>query len=129
MTAFPLSAKREFLEGIHARGDVYKVALYNKKAKLSEKTSQYSPTNEAEGKGYEAGGLVLTGYAITEEKGSAILGFNNPEWINASITAKSLLVYNQSKGNAAIAVYEFELTTSTNGSFVVKLPQGLIKII
>lgn len=128
MTAFPLSAKREFLEGIHARGDVYKVALYNKKAKLSEKTSQYSAANEAEGKGYEAGGLVLTGYTITEEN-SPTLGFNNPEWVNASITAKSLLVYNQSKGNAAIAVYEFELTTSTNGSFIVKLPQGLIKII
>lgn len=128
MTAFPLSAKREFLEGIHAKGDVYKVALYSKKAKLSEKTSQYSAANEAEGKGYEAGGLVLTGYTITEEN-SPTLGFNNPEWVNASITAKSLLVYNASKGNSAIAVYEFELTTSTNGSFTVKLPQGLIKII
>lgn len=130
MTAFPISAKREFLEGIHQRGDVYKVALFTKKAKLSETTAQYSPSNEVEGKGYEAGGLILSGYTILEEKGSATLSFNNPVWINASITAKSLMVYNASRGNTAIAIYEFEeITTSTNGEFMAKIPQGLIKFI
>lgn len=130
MTAFPISAKREFLEGVHARGDVFKVALFNKKAKLDEKTTQYSTTNEMTGKGYEAGGLILSGYTISEEKGSAILSFTDPVWVDSSITAKSLMVYNSSKGNAAIAVYDFEeVTTSTNGEFTAQIPQGLIRFI
>lgn len=129
----PVSAKKEFLQGIHSATDIYKIALYTGKAKLGKTTAEYSSVNEAEGKGYEAGGKVLAGYQVSEDKEKAILSFANPTWENASVTAKGFMIYNASKENRAVVVVAFEEEgTSTNGEFTVIIPpasakEGLIR--
>lgn len=130
-TAFPVSAKLEFLKGVHQPGDVYKIALYTGKAKLGPATTEYSTSNEVEGKGYTAGGMILSGYAVREEKGMAILSFGNAKWEQSSISARGLLIYNSTRNNRVIAVFDFgEVVTSTNADFVAKMPdEGLITLL
>jgi hypothetical protein len=124
------SAKGEFLSGVHTSTDTYKIALYVSEAKLGPDTENYSAQNEASDPGYEAGGKVLSGHAITVEKDIAIFTFSNPIWENASITARGAMIYNSSKENRTLAVFDFgEDVTSTNDSFSVILPtEGLIQL-
>ncbi len=122
-TAIPNSFKLEILQGIHAPGDDYKVALYTNAATLSAATTAYSATNEASGAGYVAGGKSLSGYAASLASGVAFLDFDNPEWASATITARGALIYNASKSNRAVGVFDFGAdVTSTAASFTVELP-------
>lgn len=122
-TAIPNSFKLEILQGIHAPGDDYKVALYTNAATLSAATTAYSATNEASGAGYVAGGKSLSGYTASLASGVAFLDFDNPEWASATITARGALIYNASKSNRAVGVFDFGAdVTSTAASFTVELP-------
>ena len=130
------SFKRELLAmSPHTAADVYKIALYTSAATLSKATVAYTATGEASGAGYAAGGQALVGFSATLDGDTAILDWTaDPSWANASITARGALVYNATRANAAVAVFDFSADlTSTNGSFTVTLPAptaaaGLVRI-
>lgn len=117
------SFKSEVLDGIHAAADVYKIALYTSSASLDKTTTAYSATNEVSGTGYSAGGATLSGRANAMSGDVACLDFNDPAWASSTITARGALIYNSSKSNKAVAVFDFGADISTtNGTFTVQLP-------
>lgn len=118
------SYKQESLQGIHASGDTYKIALYPSSATLSKATTVYSSIGEcANGNGYTTGGATLTGFAVTLSTDTAVLDFSDPTWPNSTITARGALIYNSSKGNKAVCVLDFGADiVSTAGPFVVTFP-------
>ena len=120
--AIPTSFKAEILQGIHDSADTYKMALYTSDATLGTSTTAYSATNEVVGTGYTIGGTTLSGFNVTTSGTTAILDFNDPFWENATITARGALVYNASKSNKAVAIYDFGSDiASTNGDFTVSI--------
>lgn len=122
-TAICNSYKKELLDGTHASGDTYKIALFTDAATLSAATTAYSATNEASGTGYSAGGQNLSGFASGLDGSTAYLTFTDISWNSATITARGCLIYNSSKSNKAIAVFDFgQNITSTNGTFTVDFP-------
>lgn len=133
-TSIVNSAKREFLEGVHQPDDLYKIALYDSDAMLGPDTFIYSGANEVRTENYVAGGMVLEGYSLTMDSGKAILSFADATWENVSVSARGAMIYNSSKGNKAVAVFDFgEEVTSTNGRFTASIPrankdEGLIRI-
>lgn len=128
------SAKADLIRGVHQEGDVYKIALYSSMVGLNEGVQQYTTMNEAIGANYDAGGRVLDGYQVTVDQDTAVLDFDDPIWLNSTISARGALIYNSSKGNKALAVLDFDaLFTSSNGAFRLQMPPptkatGLIKI-
>lgn len=131
------SARIEFLRGAHASTDVYKIALYvdGEKVKLDASTEEYTTANEVTNStGYTAGGMVLAGHATSFEKGKGVLTFLPPTWEDASISARGAMIYNSSKGNKAVAIFDFgETIVSTHDAFSVKMPpataeEGLIRL-
>lgn len=122
-TAICNSYKQEILEGVHSNADTYKLALFTSAATLGATTTAYATTNEASGTGYTAGGATLTGLSTGLASGTAYLTFSDPSWASSTITARGCLIYNASKGNKAVAVFDFGAdVTSTNGTFTVDLP-------
>ena len=128
------SYTQEVLSGTHSSADTYKIALYTSAATLGASTTVYSATNEVSGTGYTAGGATLTGFTTSLDTGVTILDFADPSWTSATITARGALIYNSSKTNKAVAVFDFGSDiTSTNGTFSVTFPAptaatGLIRI-
>lgn len=124
-TAICNSYKQEILEGVHSSLDTYKVALYTDAATLSAATTAYSATNEvATGGGYTAGGLTLANFTSGLSGSVAFVTFDDPQWTSASITARGCLIYNSSKSNKAVSVYDFgQNVTSVNGTFTVDFSQ------
>jgi hypothetical protein len=125
ITAVCNSYKQEILEGVHASGDTYKIALYTSSATLGATTTAYSVTNEVSGAGYDAGGINLSGFASGLSNGTAYITFSDATWANATISARGCLIYNSSKSNKAVAVFDFGGDiVSTNGTFTVDLPDA-----
>lgn len=129
------SFKSELLTGIHDLTlDAIKIALFTSSANLDANTTVYSTSGESVGSGYTAGGLVLSSPSIALDGSTAVVDFANAVFSSVSITARGALIYNSSKANRAIAVYDFEGDkTSTNGDFTVAFPAptallGLIRI-
>lgn len=122
-TAICNSYKQELLEGVHSNTDTYKLALYTTSATLGASTTAYSTTNEVSGAGYTAGGATLAGLTTGLSGSTAFLTFSDPSWASSSITARGCLIYNSSKSNKAVAVFDFgQDVTSSNGTFTVDLP-------
>lgn len=128
------SYKSEILQGIHASADTYKIALFTSAATLSNATTAYAATNEVSGTGYTAGGATLTGFSVIIDTNTAVLTFATPTWASSTITARGALIYNASKTNKSVAVFDFGADiTSTNGTFTATVPAqtaaaGLIKV-
>jgi hypothetical protein len=122
-TGLANSFKLEILTGIHAPEDEYKIALYTSAANLGASTGTYTATGEASGEGYTAGGKALTGYQASSASGVAFLDFDSPSWADATITARGALIYNATKGNRAVAAFDFGADiTSTAATFSVEIP-------
>jgi len=122
-TAICNSYKQEILEGVHASGDTYKIALFTDAATLGASTTAYAATNEVEGAGYAAGGIALTGFTAGLSGTTGYVTFADASWSNATITARGCLIYNSSKTNKAVAAFDFGGNiTSTSGTFTVDLP-------
>jgi hypothetical protein len=117
------SYKQEILEGVHASTDTYKIALFDSNAGLSATTTAYSTSGEVEGTGYTAGGETLTGFTTGLSGSTAYLTFSDPSWANSTITARGCMIYNSSKSNKAVAVFNFgQNVSSVNGTFTVDFP-------
>lgn len=123
------SFKGDLLEGIQNfataldGGDTYKIALYTSSANLDSATTAYITSGEASGTGYTAGGKELTNVGITVSGTVAYIDFDDVTWTSTTISAAGALIYNSSKLNRAVAVFNFGGTyTSTNGDFTVIFP-------
>lgn len=117
------SFKLEFLDGVHQAGDEYRIALYKSTAVLDADTAAYTTDEEASGPGYTAGGAVLQGRATVLDGDVAYLDFTDPLWPVATIVARGALIYNATRGNAAVAVLNFGGdVSSANGPYTVILP-------
>lgn len=117
------SYKQEILEGVHASTDTYKIALFDSNAGLSASTTAYSTSGEVSGTGYTAGGVTLSGFTTGLSGSTAYLTFSDPSWENSTITARGCMIYNSSKSNKAVAVFNFgQNVSSVNGTFTVDFP-------
>lgn len=124
-SAFCNQAKLDFLGGVHQPGDSYKLALYTSAASLDKTTTAYTATGEvANGSGYTTGGVVLGGYSRALSGDTAYLNWtSNVVLTSASFTARGAMIYNASRGNAAIAVYDLgQDVTATNGTWTATMP-------
>lgn len=118
------SFKMEVLVGTHdIQTDDIRIALFQSTAVLSQDTTVYDIAGEASGAGYTAGGIQLTGITRVIMNNVAVVDFDDVVWVNASITARGALIYNKTKANKAIAVYDFgEDKTSSEGDFTLAMP-------
>jgi hypothetical protein len=120
------SFKEELYQAIHNfNTDVFKIALYTDAAILGPDTTVYTTVGEVVGGGYTAGGKVLTGATINTGYGTAYISFDTPvTWAGATFTARGALIYNSSKANRAVAVYNFGVDQNAGqaNSFNVIMP-------
>lgn len=122
-TAICNSYKQELLEGVHASTDTYKIALFTSSATLDKTTTVYSTTNEVSGTGYTAGGKTLTGFVSGLSTDTAYITFDDPAWTSSTITARGCMIYNSSKSNKAVAVFDFGSdVVSVSGTLTVDFP-------
>lgn len=127
-TAICNSFKLELLQGIHDfDNDVFKAALFVEAADLGESTTAYSTTNEASGTGYTAGGVTVSvegGYPALVGN-AAEVRFAWIEWASASITYRGVMIYNSSKANRAVGVWDRGSTvTVVGGPIRIRVPGG-----
>lgn len=134
-TAMCTSFKQELFEAEHDfTTDTFKIALYTNAATLGASTTAYSTTDEISGTGYTAGGETLTVVAPTTDGTSALVDFNDVAITNSTITARGALIYNSSKSDKAVAVYDFGSDqSSTSSTFTITMPtadstSGILRI-
>lgn len=120
------SFKRDLLEGIHnLLVDQFFIALYDATAVLDANTTSYITDGEIAGLGYVAGGQLLLNPQVLLDPASrrAYATFDDAIWNDSVIVARACLIYNQSKGQRAVAVINFGADyTSNHGPFHVQLP-------
>lgn len=121
------SFKQEILVGTHdftaSTGDTFKLALYTSSATMDSSATAYSATNEVSGTGYTAGGNALTSVTPVLSGTTALCDFADTSWTTATITARGALLYNSSKSNKAVAVFDFGSDRiSTASTFAITFP-------
>lgn len=118
------SFKLELLSGTHDfSSDTFKLALYSSSATLNADTTAYSATNEVSGTGYTAGGETATVASTASGGGAAYVDFSDVTWSSATFSTRGALLYNSSKSNRAVAVFDFGETKSVSGGdFTVQFP-------
>lgn len=127
-TAVATSFKVELGTATHnftaSTGDTFKAALYTSSATLSASTTAYAGTNEvASGGGYTTGGNTLTSSTPTSSGTTVIFDFADTSWTTATFTARGMLIYNSSKSNKAVAIWDFGADqTVTSGTFTIQFP-------
>ena len=126
-TGMCTSFKEEILKAIHDfTSDTFKIALYTNSASLGASTTAYTTSNETSGTGYSAGGATLTTVSPTTSGGVAYVDFNDVSFTSSTITARGALIYNSSKANRAVAVYDFGADQSSSSStFTIQFPAAL----
>ena len=113
--------------------DTFKGALYLTTATINAATTAYSATGEVSGTGYTAGGVSITNATApssTNSSSTAGVAYWTP---SASITYTSVtlttafdtvLMYNSTQSNKAVAVYTFGSQTVTAGTFTLTMPSN-----
>jgi hypothetical protein len=120
------SFKQEMLQsGQNLLTDTLKMALYTAFADIGPLTTVYTNINEVPtGNGYTAGGVQVTGATLGTETtgpaaGTVYVNFDNVSWPGANFTARGALIYNETQGNASVAVLDFgsdKIFISTNNT-------------
>lgn len=139
------SFKSELPKGVHDfTTHTFRMALYTNSATLDSTTTAYSATNEVSGTGYVAGGLALTGAAVTvvnavingRSTDVVVIDFADPVFTAVTLTTRGALIYNDTAvGNPAVAVLDFGSDKVKSGTDLpVVLPpadavNGLIRIL
>lgn len=131
-TAFPTSAKAEFLEGIHDTADTYKIAFYTDTAAYGAATTAYSATNEVSGTGYSAGGFTVAdnGSTVpaptsTTSGTTGLLDFTDlaPTTITFNSASTCAVLYNDTEaGDPAIAIFNFSSAQPSAGTLTIDFP-------
>jgi len=140
-TAICTSFKQEVVDGTHDfTTDTFKLALIipSSAGTYGAATANYSELTVdevANGSGYTTGGVTLSGVQEVLDGTTVIIDWTtNPSWTSASFSARGCLIYNSSKSDRAVAVYDFGADiTATNGTFLITLPAptaaaGLVRL-
>lgn len=119
------SFTEELLQGIHDfSSDTFKIALYTANANIGADTTAYTTTEEISGAGYTAGGVTLSGVAVSSSSGISFVDFSDAVWNPAAFTARGALIYNSSKSNRSVAVLNFGADKTSTSSFTVQMPSA-----
>jgi hypothetical protein len=109
--------------------DTLKMALYTAFSDIGQLTTVYTTDNEVPtGNGYTAGGETMTGVTISTETtgpnaGTVYVDFADVSWPGANFVARGALIYNETQGNASVAVLDFGSDkTFTSTSNTVTMP-------
>ncbi|HXS04822.1 MAG TPA: hypothetical protein VN731_10120 [Rhodanobacter sp.] len=129
------SFKVDQLNGIHAFGttvtrgstaaDTFKAALYFASATLGASTTAYSTTGEVTGTGYTAGGVTVTNATAPTSSGTTAYWTPSGNFAWTTMTASAfdtVLLYNSTQSNKAVAVYTFGSQTVTASNFTLTMP-------
>lgn len=127
------SFKQQLLVATHnftnTTGDTFKLALFRAQASIvgtfGAATTNYSDmgADEATGTNYTAGGSSLTNVTPTTSGTTAYCDFNDLVFTNVTITTSGCLIYNSSKSNKAVAVFNFGGDkTATAGDLTIIFP-------
>ena len=113
--------------------DTFKAALYLVSATVNASTTAYSATGEVSGTGYSAGGVTVTNAtnpASTNSSVTAGVGYWTPSasivysTVTLSTAFDTMLLYNSTQSNAAVAAYTFGSQTITAGNFTLTMPSN-----
>jgi hypothetical protein len=121
------SFKVEIFRAIHdftaSTGDTFKVALYTSASTIGAATTVYTATNEAVGTGYTAGGAALASVTPTLNGITAIVDFADVTVSTVTLTYRKALIYNSTKANRAVAVFDFGSDrVISGGNLIIQMP-------
>lgn len=135
------SFMEELLTGTHNFGtapirasgaaDTFKAALYEATGTRNAATTAYSVTDEVSGAGYSAGGVVVTNAtppASTNTSATAGVAYWTASasivYTGVTLTTAfdSMLLYNSTQSDKAVAVFTFGSQTITSGNFTLTMP-------
>jgi hypothetical protein len=121
------SFKVELFRAIHdftaSTGDTFKVALYTSASTIGAATTVYTATNEAVGTGYTAGGATLASVTPTLNGITAIVDFADVTISTVTLTYRKALIYNSTKANRAVAVFDFGSDrVISGGNLIIQMP-------
>jgi hypothetical protein len=121
------SFKVEVFRAIHnfttGTGDTFKIALYTSASTIGASTTVYSTTNEAVGTGYTAGGANLTVVTPTLIGNTMVIDFADVTISTVTLTYRRALIYNSTKANRAVAVFDFGSDrVISGGNLIIQMP-------
>ena len=111
--------------------DSFKGALYLASATYNAATTAYSATGEVSGTNYTAGGVAVTNATVptaTNSSSTAGVAYWTPSasltYTNVTLTTAfdTVLMYNSTQANKAVAVFTFGSQTITAGTFTLTMP-------
>ena len=111
--------------------DTFKAALYEDTATYDASTTAYSVTGEVSGPGYTAGGVTVTNATpptSTNTSATAGVAYWTPSasivYTGVTLTTAfdSMLLYNSTQSDKAVAVFTFGSQTITSGNFTLTMP-------
>ena len=119
-----LEAKKALITGVHQPGDDYRIALYTAAAKIGPTSKAYTTDGEIKGIGYSAGGVTLKGHRTGIVGKNAFITFDDVILKSATFSAAGAMIYNASKGNAALIVLNIGSEKHVyNSTFELKFPK------
>ena len=119
-----LEAKKALITGVHQPGDDYRIALYTAAAKIGPTSKAYTTEGEIKGIGYTAGGVTLKGHRTGIIGKNAFITFDDVILKSATFSASGAMIYNASKGNAALIVLNIGTEKHVyNSTFELKFPK------
>ena len=126
-SAIPTSFKQELLVGTHnftaSSDNAFKIALYTSSATLGAATTAFTTTGQASGTNYTSGGATATSVTPTTSGTTAICDFADLTFGTATVTARGMMLYNDTQADKACAVVDFGGDkTSTAGDFTIVFP-------
>jgi hypothetical protein len=121
------SFKVELFRAIHdftaSTGDTFKVALYTSASTIGAATTVYTATDEAVGTGYTAGGAALTSVTPTLNGNTCVVDFADVTISTVTLTYRKALIYNSTKANRAVAVFDFGSDrVISGGNLIIQMP-------
>jgi hypothetical protein len=118
------SFKEQLLLGVHNFAtDTFLIALYTSSATLGPTTTVYTTSNEVTGAGYIAGGELLQNVTVNLSMGTGYVSFDNPSWAGATFATRGGLIYNSSKSNKSVGVFNFGVDQTMLGQqFTIQFP-------
>jgi len=127
------SFKVELMQALHdfdnPGGNTFNLALFRAAASIvgtfGAATTNYSDmgADEASGTNYSAGGQALAAVTPTSSGTTALTDFADEVFTNVTITTSGCLIYNDTNGDRAVAVFNFGSDkTATAGDLTIIFP-------
>ena len=123
------SFKKELLEATHnfsnPGGNSFKLAMYTNSAALGKSTTSFTTGGQVSSPsgGYSSGGKALVNTGTSLATNTAITDFADLSFVGVTLTARGVLIYNDTNSDKAVAVLDFGGDkTATAGTFTIQFP-------